>query len=133
MAISKKNKRQVLVDGKAYFWWVFDEYDQSEFDGIQLKVVCADQKHFFKYGLAQHEAHRKLVFALSNYEKLVHVSCPPKFENEDGIISNSGIVRMINWFKTENHQLQYAKDGMNNQLTDEEQLLLLRELRENID
>ena len=46
MAISKKNKRSTYVDGKEYLWRVFDEYDQTEFDGIQIKAVCSDQTHF---------------------------------------------------------------------------------------
>lgn len=130
MAISKKNKNRALVDGKEYLWWVFNEVDQTAFDGIQIKAVCADQTHFYKYGLQQEEKDRKLVLALNNYAKLVHLSSPPIFENEEGIITKSGIVRMIKWSKKEDHQIQYALDGMNNNLTNEEQKALLSELQE---
>lgn len=130
--ISKKNKNRALVDGKEYLWWVFDEIDQTEFDGIQIKAISSDQTHFFKYGLQQQETDRKLVLALNNYAKLVHLSSPPKFENDEGIITRSGIVRMIKWSKRESHQIQYALDEMNNNLTIEEQKLLLSELQERI-
>jgi len=42
MSISSKNKRRVSVDNKEYLWWVFDEYEQTVFDGIQVKAVCSD-------------------------------------------------------------------------------------------
>ncbi len=129
MAISKKNKRRTYVDGKEYLWWIFDEYDQTEFDGKQIKVVCSDQTHFIKYGLEQNEDHRKVVLALKHYTKLVHLSSPPKFENEERIITKSGINRMIKWCKQNVHQIQYALDGNNNNLTERENQSLLTELQ----
>ena len=129
MEISKKNKSKVSVDGKEYLWWVFDEQDQTEFDGIQFKAVCSDQTHFLKYGLQQPESNRKVVLALRDYAKSVHLSSPPKFENEVGIITKSGISRLIKWCKEEEHQIQYALDGNNNELTEVEKQALLRELQ----
>ncbi|WP_095069910.1 hypothetical protein [Tenacibaculum jejuense] len=132
MAISKKNKNKVFVGDKEYLWWVLDEIDQTEFDGIQIKAVCSDQSHFFKYGLQQQETNRKLVLALNNYTKLIHLSNPPKFENEEGIITKSGIIRMIKWFKNEDHTIQYAVDRMDYDLTIKEKKLLLSELQKKI-
>ncbi|WP_175623067.1 hypothetical protein [Chryseobacterium schmidteae] len=129
MAISKKNKSRTFVDGKEYLWWVFDEYDQTEFDGIQIKAVCSDQTHFIKYGLQQKEYHGKLVLALKDYTKLVHLSSPPRFENNEGIITKIGINRMIKWCKQDEHQIQYALDGNKNDLTEVEQQFLLKELQ----
>jgi hypothetical protein len=129
MAISKKNKNRVNVDGKEYLWWVFDEFDQTEFYGIQIKAVCSDQTHFLKYGLQQPEDNRKVVLALRNYTKLVHLSFPPKFENEDGIITKSGISRLIKWSKSGDHQIQYALDGNTNELTIEQKQSLLKDLQ----
>ena len=128
MAISKKNKRKVVFEGKEYLWWVFDEVDQTEFDGIQTKVVCSDQGHFFKYGLQQINADRKVVFALNNYSKLVHFTCP-KFENEEGIITKSGICTLIQWCKSQGAQIMYAVDQKNNRLSNKEKETLLEELR----
>lgn len=132
MAISKKNKNRVNFNGKEYLWWVFDEHDQTEFDGVQIKIVCSNQTHFLKYGLQQRETNRKVVLALRDYTKLVHLSAPPKFENEDGIITKSGIIRLIKWCKNETHQIEYALDGKKNDLTYGEKELLLEELQEKI-
>ncbi|KQM36469.1 hypothetical protein ASE55_03935 [Chryseobacterium sp. Leaf201] len=42
---------------------------------------------------------RKLVLAWENYTKLVHLSSPPVFEDNEGIISTAGIKEMIQWCK----------------------------------
>lgn len=133
MAISKKNKSRTYVDGKEYLWWVFDEYDQTEFDGLQFKTVCSDQTHFIKYGLQQEQDNRKVVLALKDYTKLVHLFSPPKFESSNGIITKSGINRMIKWCKQDIHKIQYALDGNNNNLTEGEKQLLLKEIQKILD
>jgi hypothetical protein len=132
MSISSKNKRRVSVGNKEYLWWVFDEYDQTEFDGIQVKAVCSDQTHFIKYGLQQEPDDRKLVLAWENYNRLVHLSSPPVFEDNEGIISTAGIKEMIRWCKKERHQIQYSCDGNKNDLTETEQQLLLKEIQEKL-
>lgn len=132
MAISSKNKRRVSVDNKEYLWWVFDEYDQTEFDGIQVKAVCSDQTHFIKYGLQQEPDDRKLVLAWENYNRLVHLSSPSVFEDNKGIISTTGIKEMIQWCKKEGHHVQYSCDGNKNDLTEKEQQLLLKEIQEKL-
>lgn len=129
MAISRKNKNRVTVGGKEYLWWVFDEYDQTTFDGIQIKAVCSDQTHFIKYGLQQEEDDRKLVLALKDYTQLVFLSSPPKFEDSKGIITKSGIIRMIEWCKQDIHQIQYALNGNNNNLNETEKQVLLKEIQ----
>ena len=129
MTISKKNKNRTNVDGKEYLWWVFDEYDQTAFDGLQIKAVCADQTHFIKYGLQQEGDNRKVVLVLKDYSKSVLLSSSPKFENSDGIITKSGINRLIKWCKQDAHKIRYAVDGNNNNLTEAEKQLLLREIQ----
>lgn len=79
MAISKKGKRKITIDSKEYFWWIFNEYDQTEFDGIQIKIVDENQSGYLKYGLEQNNDERYLVFALRENEYKVHTYCP-KFE-----------------------------------------------------
>ncbi|MCJ8155382.1 hypothetical protein MKJ01_16575 [Chryseobacterium sp. SSA4.19] len=132
MAIRSKNKRRVSVDNKEYLWWVFDEYDQTEFDGIQIKAICSDQTHFIKYGLQQEPDDRKLVLAWENYTKLVHLSSPPVFEDNEGIISMAGIKEMIQLSKKERHRIQYSCNGNKNDLTEPEQQLLLKEIQEKL-
>jgi hypothetical protein len=131
MTISKKNKSKVIVDGKEYLWWVFDETDQTTFDGIQIKVVSSDQTHFLRYGLQQSDSDRIIVLALTNYTKLVHLSSP-KFENEEGIITKSGIGKLIRWCKIKEHQILYALDGNNNNLNESERVTLLAEIQNRI-
>lgn len=128
MAINKKNKNRVVVGGKQYLWWMFDEFDQTEFDGIQVKVVSSDQTHFLKYGLQQVANERKVVLSLRDYAKLIHLSCP-KFESKDGIITKSGIIRLIKWCRSKEHQIQYACDGKRNKLNAEQKTCLLKELQ----
>jgi len=96
MAISKKGKRKITIDSKKYLWWVFDEYDQTAFDGIQIKIVDENQIGYFKYGLQQIDKERKVVISLRDEKCLIHVVCP-KFEDENGIIKPSGIERLIKW------------------------------------
>ena len=80
MAISKKGRRKITVDSKKYVWQVFDEYDQTAFDGIQIKIVDENQIGYFKYGLQQIEEKRKIVISLRDEKYLIHVMCP-KFED----------------------------------------------------
>ena len=131
MAISKKNKRKAIIDGKEYLWWVFDETDQTTFDGIQIKVVSSDQTHFLAYGLQQSDSDRNIALALTNYTKLVHLSSP-KFENEEGIITKSGIIKLVRWCKNKEHHILYALDGNNNNLNTNEKARLLAEIQNRI-
>jgi hypothetical protein len=98
MGISKKGKRKTIVEGRSFVWWVFEEIDQTEFDGIQVKVVAEDQSLYLKYGLQQNESERYLVMTLKDHTSKIHVRCP-KFEDDNGIITSSGIVAMVNWAK----------------------------------
>ena len=132
MAISKKRKNTLKLDNQEFLWWVFDETDQTEFDGLQLKIVCSDQSFFIKYGLQQFDNKRKLVIALRDYKKLIHLASPPKFEDANGIITNSGIKKLIKWCKKSNHNIQYSLDNGNNQLNKEQQDSLLVELQSKI-
>jgi hypothetical protein len=131
MTINKRNKNRVLVNEIEYLWWVFDEYDQTEFDGIQVKVVCSNQVFFFKYGLEQADNKRYIVLALNNYVKLVHLSCP-KFENQEGVIIKSEIIKLIEWCKKEKQEIIYALDGHNNKLSNNEKYSILKDLQDRI-
>ncbi len=65
--------------------------------------------------MQQSDSDRIIVLALTNYTKLVHLSSP-KFENEEWIITKSGIGKLIRWCKNKEHQILYALDGNNNNL-----------------
>ena len=98
MAISRKGKRKIIIADRPFLWWVFDEFDQTEFDGIQVKIVAEDQSLYLKYGLQQQDNSRYVVLALKNHTAKIHLLCP-KFEDGDGIISSSGIKRLVAWSK----------------------------------
>lgn len=96
MAISKKGKRSITVNDRVYLWWVSEEYDQTAFDGIQVRIVAEDQALYFKYGLQQAPEKRFLVAALGHDAGSIHLLCP-KFENDQEIITPSGISALIKW------------------------------------
>ena len=96
MAISEKGKRKVQIGSRLFLWWVFDEVDQTEFDGVQVKIIAKDQSIFIKYGLQQSDEERSVVLSFSNDLGRVHMNCP-KFESNEGVISSSGIKKLIAW------------------------------------
>jgi len=96
MAINTKGKRKITVNSKKYLWWVFNEVDQTEFDGNQIKIVAENQVGYFKYGLEQSLEKRYVVISLRNEKLKIHIQCP-KFEDENGIIKPSDIERLIKW------------------------------------
>ncbi len=98
MGISKKSKRVVTSGSKKYFWWIFDEWDQSAFDGIQVKIVPESQEFYIKYGIQQNDEERFVVISLRENKSKIHLYCP-KFENNDQILSNSGVKNIISWCK----------------------------------
>lgn len=103
MAISKKGKRKITINSRKYLWWVFNEYDQTEFDGNQVKLIAEDQKIYFKYGLEQIDDKRYIVIALDQNRYKVHLYCP-KFEDDKGLILPSGLNKMVQWVINENIQ-----------------------------
>jgi hypothetical protein len=96
MAINKKRKRKIIVDFKTYFWWVFYEYDQTTFDGNQITIIAENQSFSIHYGLEQNSEKRIAVLRLNGG---IFVECP-KFENDSGVITPSGISELIKWILT---------------------------------
>lgn len=96
MAIGKEGKRRIAVGTRKYLWWIFDEVDQTEFDGIQIKIIAEDQSHYIKYGLRQTAENRFLVLSLARSSDKVQLYCP-KFENDSGILSPGRIAEIILW------------------------------------
>lgn len=96
MTISKKGKRRITVGTKKYLWWIFDEVDQTEFDGIQVKIIAEDQSLYIKYGLQQASENRFIVLSMARTSDKIQLYCP-KFENDSGIVSPRGVAEMILW------------------------------------
>ena|SRR6218665_755195 len=95
MGINKKGKRKIVVDAKTYIWWAYNEYDQTTFDGNQVMIVTNNQVVCLKYGLEQDDYKRIMSLSFRNGGG-VNIKCP-KFENDSGIITPSGISELIKW------------------------------------
>lgn len=136
MAVSKKGKRRIVVNAKPYLWWVFEEQDQTEFDGTQIKIVAENQSLYFKYGLQQDAEKRYLVLALHHEAGKIHLLCP-KFENESGIISPSGISELIKWSSLRPSEndiriVTHAWNSKNGILNEQQAKLIYNEILEEI-
>lgn len=123
MAFSKKGKRKIRIDEKTYFWWVYEEVDQTSFDGEQIKLVAEDQSHYLLYGLQQPDGNRFAVVCLGNNGGGIAMECP-KFENEHGIITPAGIRKLVHWCKAKPGETDIRKIYEDNQL---KPYLLLKE------
>jgi len=65
MAVSKRQRRRIVVEGKPYVWWIAPDEDAA--DALTLTVASERRGLFVRYALAQAE-HRR------------HVSvCGPRF------------------------------------------------------
>ena len=96
MAIGAKGKRRVSVQERVYVWRVFDEFDQSWFDGAQVTVAAMDQTLLIRYGLQQPSDRRKAVVSRGRGAKPVRTPCP-RFEGHDGMLTPRGVRALIEW------------------------------------
>lgn len=99
MAISKKGKRKIVVNNQNYLWWGFWEYDQTAFDGNQVKIVADNQSFLFHYGLEQEEERRNILLIIRDQRRVWLKA--PRFETKKGQISSKGISEIIKWIKNE--------------------------------
>ena len=99
MAISKKGKRKIVVDNQNYLWWGLWEYDQTTFDGNQIKIVPENQKFLLHYGLEQEEGESKILLILRDERRVWLRS--PLFESQRAVITPKGISQIIKWVKNE--------------------------------
>lgn len=134
MAISKKGKRRIVVNSRAYLWWIFEEQDQTAFDGTQIKIVAEDQSMSLKYGLQQRDEERFIVLSLHHDAGLINVLCP-KFENNSGIITPSGINELITWSSLSPgekniRKITHAWDRKNGILNEQQAKLVYKEILE---
>ncbi len=95
MAISKKGKRKIVVNSRSYLWWIFNEQDQTAFDGFQIKIIAEDQGLCLLYGLQQDAKDRYVSIGLRHDAGKLHLLCP-QFEDDKEIITPSGINELIN-------------------------------------
>ncbi|WP_343636633.1 hypothetical protein [Fluviicola sp.] len=129
MGISKKGKRKIVVGGKTYFWWVYNEYNESRFDGDRLQLVAEDQSHSIIYGLQQEDDKRLAAINLRHSQGSVCIECP-KFENEQGIITPAGIRKLVEWCKAgTSSKIEFANhQDIPYPLSEEQKQTLYREI-----
>lgn len=122
MGITKKGKRKIVIDGRTYFWWGYNEQDQTAFDGAQIKLVAEDQSHMISYGLEQYDGERFVMIDLRHERGGICLNCP-KFENTDGIITPSGIRKLVEWCKTKPGDSNIRTFPYSSETIDQNQLL----------
>ncbi len=91
---AKRAKRKIVVNSKAFYWWVYDFHNQTAFDGVQLHMEAEIQSLYLSYGLEQGESERFVIVSTPNAS--IALRCP-KFENNSGIITQTGIRELILW------------------------------------
>lgn len=96
MAISAKGKRRISVNGRAYLWHIFDEYDQGAFDGVQIMVAAVDKALFLRYGLHQPDTSRTALILPGPGAPTMRAACP-RFEGEDQVMTPRGVCKLIDW------------------------------------
>lgn len=96
MAINSSRKRKVTLNNQKYFWFILDKWGQTEFDGIQLRIIPSNQSFYLSYGIGQAEEKRFLSLRFQKNGTHLRLYCP-KFENENDIVTNLNIKHIILW------------------------------------
>ena len=96
MAISSKGKRRICVNQRTYLWRVFDHYDQSWFDGVQIIVAAMDQTLFLRYGLHQSNDSRTTMISRGRGAPHIRMVCP-RFEGDNDTLTPQSVRDMIDW------------------------------------
>jgi hypothetical protein len=81
MAIAKKNRRCIIVEGREFLWWI---YEDLECGGVvTLSVASLDKRFFVRYAIDQPDEYRHLCVMGPEFPSLsredgswVHVRCP---------------------------------------------------------
>ncbi len=77
MAISGKNRRKIVVGGRAYLWWVVDtDPEYSSASCTALMVVSADGRFGVRYFLGQHSDRRYLIVLGPEFHGLPNAGGP---------------------------------------------------------
>jgi len=96
MAISEKGKRRLTVRNGRYLWYVFDKYDQTAFDGLQVMVTAQDRSLIVHYGIQQPDQSRTAVIRRGIRAPSVRMRCP-QFETDDGTMTPHATRKLIEW------------------------------------
>ena len=112
MAINKKGKRKISVDGVNYWWKI--SMDRTYTNGNTVKVISDDQKFNCFYSLEDvYNGKRYMVsfgelFGGIEYEKKTFYHCP-RWENENWSITPKGVAEFICLCLSEEKELIQVK------------------------
>ena len=100
MAIARRYRRKLVVDGRAFFWCVRDT-DADDWYGLTLTVVSEDKRFLVHYRLGQPDGHRYLIVIGPEFPTLPpsgnwrRVLCP-EWQRGSGI-QPADVRRLIDW------------------------------------
>jgi hypothetical protein len=102
MAISKKHRRSISVDGTNYIWWVAEDVE-DEFVGTPALTVASEDRHLLVcYGLMQPDTTRYAVVRGRRFQAIPDAPgpwrrfhCPPF--GDLGCVTPNHVAEFIRW------------------------------------
>jgi hypothetical protein len=100
MAIARKNRRSIEVEGREFLWWVYEELE--ELAAMTLAVASADKSFLVRYPLHQPDDNRHLTVLGREFPGLLEdrgswarVRCPALTSGE--VVKPSDARCLIEW------------------------------------
>jgi hypothetical protein len=110
MAVSKKGRRKIIVDGRRYVWWVCDMDPEYNSSTTALTIVSADGRFAVRFFLGQSPERRFLIVLGREFPGLpdaggawIRVRCPEWQAEFD--VKPSDIRRLIEWCMSPDREL----------------------------
>jgi hypothetical protein len=76
MAIRTKHRRQILIDGKTYLWWVSESVDDDFIGSLVLSVASHSRRLLVRFGLSQPDDSRYVVVLGPQFRGLPELNGP---------------------------------------------------------
>jgi len=115
MALDRKSRRQIDIEGREYFWWVYEEWEDS--GPVTLAVSSADRRFLVRYPIHQSDNGRYLTVVGREFAGLpkrrsgwTRVRCPALTTGD--IVKPSDVRRLIQWcLRPKSELIQIDWDG----------------------
>jgi hypothetical protein len=108
MAISKKSRRSISVDGTKYLWWVVEDLEDDFIGTPVLTVAWEDRRVLVRYGLMQSGPRRHVIVLGTRFQALPDTPGPwrrflcPAF-GEPGSVTPKHVAELIRWCTSPTH------------------------------
>lgn len=109
MAIARKSRRSIEVEGREFLWWVYEELE--ELAALTLAVASVDKSFLVRYPLHQSANTRYLSVIGREFPGLPkeranwsRVRCPALI-SEEAAVRPSDVRRLIEWCLHSEHEL----------------------------